>query len=80
MQTSQWERARSRVMMYPCTCYMRLSPLVQSQINTHNPVTLSTPREDEEKYKDVEEEKGDRKRGQVTVSTSTPNPHLQTGK
>lgn len=45
---------------------MRLSPLVQSQINTHNPVTLSTPREDEEKYKDVEEEKGDRKRGQVT--------------
>lgn len=45
---------------------MRLSPFVQSQINTHNPVTLSTPREDEEKYKEVEEGKDDRKRGQVT--------------
>lgn len=30
----------------PCTCYMRPSPLVQSHINTDNPVTLSTPRED----------------------------------
>lgn len=42
MQTSQWERARCRVVMYPCTCYMRLSPLVQSQTNTHNPVTLGS--------------------------------------
>lgn len=66
MQTSPWERARSWVLMYPCTCYMRLSPFVQSQINTHNPVTLGTPREDEEKYKEVEEGKDDRKRGQVT--------------
>lgn len=63
MQTSHWERACCWVMMYPCTCYMRLSPLVQSQINTHNPVTLSTPREDKEKYKEAEEGKADRKRG-----------------
>lgn len=49
MQTSHWEKAPCWVTVYPCTCYMRLNPLVQSHINTHNPVTLSTPREDKRK-------------------------------
>lgn len=30
---------------YPCTCYMRLSPLVQSHINTDDPVTLTIAKE-----------------------------------
>lgn len=46
--------------LQPCTCYMRLSSLVQSHIETrNNPVTTSTPREDRRKSNKEAEERED---------------------
>jgi hypothetical protein len=54
---------------YLCTCYMRLSSLVQSHINTDSPVTLSS-RETKRKYREAEERKDDSKR-QITEYQGT---------
>lgn len=53
---------------YPCTCYMRLGPLLQSHINADSPVTLNFPREKRRK----QQPKAEKQRRERKAATGRP--------
>lgn len=62
--------------LYPHTCYVRLSPLIQSHRNTDNLATPSIPREERNEQIQRSQERGDGNKRQITeyqrISSSDP--------